>query len=615
MSSRFLSQQELRVHEQQPMGRRDVPSAEGHMKHATTKELFDFISKRVLGEANTAGVPSFRAFPRWFAQMYYSRPEEMFASDGTGDGKVDFFFHPVAGSRVTHHVINSKFTETYNQTAPVGFYDEVLAFYQLFNEPIGRGKFLQKKVKSELHPFYKNLFNAFDNGKADLLFLTNCRKNAGQFARIEKLDVETFHLENLIQHVLDDLDGAMPRTPDLTLHQIGTTLSPPTEETGVSTTLVFARLADFVDYMDNDPYDLLFARNVRVTQGNTIVNKAISETFVDHPEQFAYSSNGLTLLCERATHNHGSHELLLLNPRVVNGSQTLHSVRAACASGLPHGAKTARVMVRIVTIPPALGVDAPGQAAETKEIINRISIRSNQQNPIKAWDLRANDDFQMEISRRFRHERLFYERRSKEWRTRSSQLKSVGVSRGPSIKALMAQVACYHWRNPKLGPALAKGNVGEIFQGEGYDVIRESTSSELAFQVHMVFEDIDWSLRRMKQKKYRIARRHIDLAVLSLVCRTASEQKAAWGKPDWTIALMQQKKDGASWDKPWLELTRKAADVVLTKYAAALHRARLQGDDLTLKNFVRRRDEIKQILTAPLQKGMRHAVRAVLPNS
>src|SRR3954447_21060983 len=102
MSSRFLSQQELRVHEQQPMGRRDVPSAEGHMKHATTKELFDFISKRVLGEANTAGVPSFRAFPRWFAQMYYSRPEEMFASDGTGDGKVDFFFHTVAGSRVTH---------------------------------------------------------------------------------------------------------------------------------------------------------------------------------------------------------------------------------------------------------------------------------------------------------------------------------------------------------------------------------------------------------------------------------------------------------------------------------------------------------------------------------
>ena len=81
----------------------------------------------------------------------------------------------------------------------------------------------------------------------------------------------------------------------------------------------FARLVDFVEYMENDPYDLLFARNVRVSQGNTTVNKAIAKTFVDHPEQFAYSSNGLTLLCEGATHNPGSQELRLVNPRVVNG--------------------------------------------------------------------------------------------------------------------------------------------------------------------------------------------------------------------------------------------------------------------------------------------------------
>jgi hypothetical protein len=582
------------------------------MKQATTKELFDFINKRVVDIANSTGIPSFRAFPRWFAEMYYTHPEEIFASDGTGDGKVDFFFHTVSGSEVTHHVINSKFTETYNQSAPVGFYDEILAFYQLFKDPVGRGKFLKLKVKSELHPFYKKLFGAFDSGKAKLLFLTNCRKNAGQLARVEKLDVETFHLENLIQHVLDDFDGAMPRTPDLTLHQIGTTLSPPMEETGVSTTLVFARLVDFVDYMDDDPYDLLFARNVRVSQGNTVVNRAISETFVDHPEQFAYSNNGLTLLCERATHNHGSHELLLVNPRVVNGSQTLHSVRAACASGSPHAARNARVMVRIVSILPALGTDAPNQAAETKEIVNRISVRSNQQNPIKAWNLRANDDFQMDLSRRFRRENVFYERRDKEWKTRSSQLKSVGVSRGPSIKALMAQAACYHWKSSKLGPALAKGSLGELFQGEGYDQLREATTPELAYQVHIVFQNIDESLRRLGQKKYRIARRHVDLLILSLVSRALSEQKAAWKKPELTVALMQQRSDWENWNGAWLTLTRMTADLVLGKYATAVHRAELKGNDLTLKNFVRRREEIGEILAAPLPKRLGQAVRKVL---
>ena len=144
--------------------------------------------------------------------------------------------------------------------------------------------------------------------------------------------------------------------------------------------------------------------------------------------------------------------------------------------------------MRIVSILPALGIDAPNQAAETKEIVNRISVRSNQQNPIKAWNLRANDDFQMDLSRRFRRENVFYERRDKECgKARSSQLKSVGVSRGPSIKALMAQAACYHWKSNKLGPALAKGSLGELFQGEGYDQLRERQRRNLRIKFTSYF--------------------------------------------------------------------------------------------------------------------------------
>jgi hypothetical protein len=80
----------------------------------------------------------------------------------------------------------------------------------------------------------------------------------------------------------------------------------------------------------------------------------------------------------------------------------------------------------------------------------------------------------------------FYERRDKEWRTRSSQLKNVGISRGPSIKELIAQLACYLWKEPKLGPALAKGNLGELLQGEGYDVIRERNAAGTRLPVNLV---------------------------------------------------------------------------------------------------------------------------------
>lgn len=340
------------------------------MKQATKRELFDFIVARVRDVGHLQGIPPFRAFPRWFAELYLSSPENLVSVDGAGDGKVDFFCRTVLGNTVTHHVFNCKFTEKYDHSAPVDFYDEVLAFYQLFRDPMGRDKFLKLKVKAELRPIYRNLFTAFDNGRVRLVFLTNCRANQGQLARVEQLEVETFHLEDLVQHVLDDLDGAMPRTQDLTLQQIGTTLSPPTDETGVSTTIVFARLVDFIEYMNEDPYELLFARNVRVSQGNTSVNRAIAETFTEHPDEFAYSNNGLTILCERATHNPGAQELRLVNPRVVNGSQTLHSVRDAWGSGAAAGAtgaKRARVMVRIVTIPPPTGADGrvPGRGGNS----------------------------------------------------------------------------------------------------------------------------------------------------------------------------------------------------------------------------------------------------------
>ncbi len=583
------------------------------MNKPTQKDLFNFISGRVSDLATKTGQPAFRAFPRWFAEMYFTRPEGMVATDGAGGGKIDLFFHTVAGNSVKHHIINSKFTEAYNQTAPVGFYDEVLAFYQLFADSTGRGQFLEQKVRGDLRPHYKKLFDAFDKGHAKLLFLTNCRQNPGQLARVEHLEVQTFHLENLIQHVLDDLDGAMPRTESLTLQDIGATLSPPAAETGVSTSIVFARLVDFVEYMEDDPYGLLFARNVRVSLGKTSVNVQIRETFAEHPEQFAYSSNGLTVLCEKATHDPGTRELVLVNPRVVNGSQTLHAVQAACAGGvarLPTKAKQARAMVRIVCIPPAKGSEGVGQAAETKEIINRICIRSNQQNPIKPWNLRANDEWQMEIARRFRRAGLFYERRDKEWRSRASELRGVGIEGGPSIKALMAQAAAYHWNDPKLGPSVAKGNLGDLFQGDGYDVLRQKTPAELAFQVHEVFRNVQDCLLQ-GNKKYRVARRHIDLVVLSIVCRALSAERVGWERPEFTKSLVDQDEDWYRWAPAWARLTTAAADVVLANYARAT-KGLDNAEELTLKNFVRRKDHIQKMVKAPLPVSVRKNCKALV---
>ncbi len=160
---------------------------------------------------------------------------------------------------------------------------------------------------------------------------------------VRKLPIRLFHLDDLIQHVLDDIDAAMPRTPPLLLSGIQNVLSPDKTDTEVSTSIVFARVIDFIKYMERDPNEMLFARNVRLTLGNTPVNQAIRRTFETEPREFAFSNNGITMLCEKHTHDPGPKELSIENPRVVNGSQTLHSVR-----DLPHPSSNARVMVRII---------------------------------------------------------------------------------------------------------------------------------------------------------------------------------------------------------------------------------------------------------------------------
>jgi len=341
------------------------------------KQLFDFMLDRVREVASESGLELPQAFGRWFVGLYFENPQNIFVSDGTKDGKVDIFFTNVNDLTVEHFVLNTKFTEKYKATAPTGFYDEITRFWQAFANKPKRGKYLQT-VRPELRKRYRKLLEHYDSGSARLIFVTNHRKNDKQFESIRSSEVQVFHLEDVLQFMADYIEGAMPRTHPMLLTGIGGVLSPDQRDSSVPTSIVFARLTDFVKYMQDDPYDLLFARNIRLSLGNTPVNKEIRNTFMESPQEFAFSNNGITMLCERHTHDPGSQELTIENPRIVNGSQTLHSVR-----DIENPSKQARVMVRIIEVASLAAGDISTLATKRKGIIHKISIRSNRQNPIK----------------------------------------------------------------------------------------------------------------------------------------------------------------------------------------------------------------------------------------
>src|SRR5436309_12363489 len=139
------------------------------------KQLFDFMLRRVQEVGTIYGLKRPQAFGRWFAEMYFQNPRDIFISDGSGDAKVDLFFNVTNGKSNEHCIINTKFTETYNSLAPVAFYNEINAFWQAFANQGNRGSYLSSIVRPELRPHYKKLFQHYGEGRAHLLFVTNSR--------------------------------------------------------------------------------------------------------------------------------------------------------------------------------------------------------------------------------------------------------------------------------------------------------------------------------------------------------------------------------------------------------------------------------------------------------
>jgi hypothetical protein len=543
------------------------------------KTLFDFSLARIKETGQDKGLKIYEAFPVWFANMYFQRPFEIHTVDGTGDGKVDCFFKTNVGDRTKYHVINAKFSEDFGKKAPHTFYDEITRFWQAFANKENRNNFL-KTVKASLHQKYLELFKQYDNDRAELMFLTNLRKNENQHESIKRYNVKVFYQEELLNHVLDHIEGAMPQVPPILLTGINSVLPADIKDTEVPTSIVFAKLCDFIDYMRNeDPYDLLFARNVRLWLQRTPVNKEIEETFRDNPREFVFSNNGITMLCENHRYDPGRKELRIENPRIVNGSQTLHSIRLVA-----NPPKNARVMLKIIEIPQNQPGDFSAMAKKKKDIINKIAVRTNRQNPIKKWDLVSNDDFQNEIAAFFRRNNLFYERRQKEWKVRSGELKGTGIQRGPDIKKLTQYIAAFNYSRKLLGPVAAKLSAGSLFDEKPYNIIKE-TEPELVFQIYLLSKILEKMYRKFTYiSKYGNVSGHIDFLLYSLTILVLNRINTNWKSSELTEFL----KNAFTSDneKSWTTFLKAETDFILEQYKKENKKYRENTEqELTFNNY------------------------------
>ncbi|MBC7405977.1 MAG: AIPR family protein [Candidatus Parcubacteria bacterium] len=125
---------------------------------------------------------------------------------------------------------------------------------------------------------------------------------------------------------------------------------------------------DVIKLSDQEYFD----ENIRFGLGNSKINKNITMTVNETPELFWFYNNGITIVCTSVTENQGSYKLE--NPQVVNGAQTIHSIKNA----IKMQREKVSVLAKILII------------EKNSDILENIVKFTNSQNKIDLWQFYSN---------------------------------------------------------------------------------------------------------------------------------------------------------------------------------------------------------------------------------
>ena len=139
----------------------------------------------------------------------------------------------------------------------------------------------------------------------------------------------------------------------------------------------------------------LFTMNIRDYVGDTATNKSIISTALGDPSNFIFFNNGVTAIASKITEDEGRSILNCERLSVINGAQTVRSLRRAATQRKPgqgdHSLKSVRVLLRIVTF------DFPREL----QFVQDTTRFNNTQNSVKVADFRSNDAVQKDLATRF----------------------------------------------------------------------------------------------------------------------------------------------------------------------------------------------------------------------
>jgi hypothetical protein len=158
-------------------------------------------------------------------------------------------------------------------------------------------------------------------------------------------------------------------------------------------------------------------RSIRRSLKNILEGRESSETFV-------FNHNGITIDAESVEFT--DDKIMITEPRVLNGAQTITSFAKFFEDNSQHQLlhspgspiNDIRILAKIIS-------------SASSEFVVNVTICNNRQNPVRPWNLRANDKIQLRFQDKFVNDLgLYYQRQDNAFESMNDDtLEELGVSR------------------------------------------------------------------------------------------------------------------------------------------------------------------------------------------
>jgi len=440
-------------------------------KVEATKKLTEFYAKA-----------RFKIKPEDFNRQY---------TDGSDDGGIDFYHNEDS----TFFIFQTKFSGSPKKVSSSEIFDEIRKLKNTLTteNPNRKAEEFVNSLKREtgskdaiLEVLWLTT-NIVEQSVRDEIQndLETWRKENGWLLGIDFVAIDKHALESVIYDVKH---GYIPYTGKkiLKLEQ-GQWIETTWEETGVHSVVCTANVNDILKWFrTSDEIDRFLQKNVREFLGEASkINKAIGKSYLEAPTWFWYKHNGIIIFADNLLIDKTKMELVLRNPQVVNGGQTLKALFSAYDKN-NRSDNSAKVILRIYRL--------PYEDTETYKRSIEIISALNSQNKINPSDLRSTDPRQVRLEQLFERIGTGY----KYLRKRAKEAKSGRYSITMRNLALR-----YYVCKKKVPHEGVRGNVEELFEEDNKynEIFDESAINKELSGNHVVINYVTcWNIDQLLQK-------------------------------------------------------------------------------------------------------------------